>query len=99
VRDIARAAQPWLVAGLLGALVTGVPLTASLAAAKYYVNAAFWGKLYFLAAAIIFTFTARRAITMGDDARGNSTLARVVGAVSVLLWTGVGIMGRGIGFY
>jgi hypothetical protein len=36
---------------------------------------------------------------MGDERRANSTLAKIVGIVSVLLWSGVGIMGRGIGFY
>jgi hypothetical protein len=99
VNDIARAAQPWLITGLITAFLTGIPLMASLASSKYYVNAAFWMKMYFLAAAIIFTFTVRRAITLGDEGRANSRIAKVVGVVSVLLWSGVGIMGRGIGFY
>jgi hypothetical protein len=47
----------------------------------------------------IFTFTIRRAVVMGDELRANSRLGKVVGLVSVLLWSGVGIMGRGIGFY
>jgi hypothetical protein len=36
---------------------------------------------------------------MGDDVLANSRLAKAVAVVSVLLWSGVGIMGRGIGFY
>jgi hypothetical protein len=99
VRYVGKTAQPWLIGGLLAAFVTGVPLLASLAAGKYYVNGAFWMKMYFLLAAIVFTFTIRRAVVMGDDARANSLVAKVVGIVSVLLWSGVGIMGRGIGFY
>jgi len=99
VSYVGRTAQPWLIGGLSAAIITGIPLLASLAAGKYYVNGAFWMKMYFFFAALIFTFTIRRAIVMGDELRANSTIGKVVGLVSVLLWSGVGIMGRGIGFY
>jgi len=99
VSYVGRTAQPWLIGGLSAAIITGVPLLASLAAGKYYVNGAFWMKMYFFFAALIFTFTIRRAVVMGDDLRANSRIGKVVGLVSVLLWSGVGIMGRGIGFY
>jgi len=99
VKQIARDAQPWLIASLLGMIVTGVPLMASLAASKYFVNPAFWLKMTFLLLAIVFTFTIRKRVVSMDDSRINPTIARVVGVVSVLLWSGVGIMGRGIGFY
>jgi hypothetical protein len=99
VRYVGKTAQPWLIGGLTAAIVTGVPLLASLAAGKYYVNGAFWMKMYFFLAAVIFTFTIRRAVVLGDDVRANSRIGKVVGLVSVLLWSGVGIMGRGIGFY
>ena len=56
-------------------------------------------KMYFFLAALVFTFTIRRAVVMGDDLRANSRVGKIVGLVSVLLWSGVGIMGRGIGFY
>ena len=99
VSYVGRTAQPWLIGGLTAAIVTGIPLLASLAAGKYYVNGAFWMKMYFLLAALVFTFTIRRAVVMGDDLRANSRIGKIVGLVSVLLWSGVGIMGRGIGFY
>jgi hypothetical protein len=99
VSQLAREAQPYLVVSLIGMLATGIPLMASLAASKYYVNAAFWMKMYFLAAAIIFTFTVRRKVIFMDDSRLSPAVAKIVGLVSVLLWSGVGIMGRGIGFY
>ena len=38
-------------------------------------------------------------IAMGDDDRANSGMAKAAAVVSVLLWSGVGIMGRGIGFW
>jgi hypothetical protein len=99
VSYVGRTAQPWLIGGLTAAVLTGVPLLASLAAGKYYVNGAFWMKMYFFLAAVIFTFTIRRAVVLGDDVRANSRIGKAVGLVSVLLWSGVGIMGRGIGFY
>jgi hypothetical protein len=99
VSYVGKTAQPWLIAGLTAAVLTGVPLLSSLAAGKYYVNGAFWMKMYFFVAALIFTFTIRRAVVLGDDARANSRIGKIVGLVSVLLWSGVGIMGRGIGFY
>jgi hypothetical protein len=99
LRDLARTAQPWLLAGLAGTIATGIPLLASLAASKYYANEAFRLKMYFLAAAILFTFTIRRAVIMRAGARSTPYLLRAVALLSVLLWSGVGIMGRGIGFY
>ena len=68
-------------------------------ALKCWDNGAFWMKMEFLLAALIFTFTVRRWYTQRDDARINPGLAKMIGLVSLALWTGVGIGGRGIGFY
>jgi hypothetical protein len=96
---VARDARPWLLGSLAMMLITGFPLMASLAASKYYVNLAFQLKMVFLLLAIVFTFTVRRSIIFRDDSRINPILGRLVAIVSILLWSGVGIMGRGIGFY
>ena len=99
VRQIARDAEPWLLGSLIMMLVTGYFLMASLAASKYYVNLAFQLKMVFLFLAILFTYTVRRWLIYKDDSQINPILAKLVAIVSVLLWSGVGIMGRGIGFY
>jgi hypothetical protein len=100
VASVARDAQPWLVWSLVGMFASGVPLMASLAFSKYYSNEAFRLKMFFLGAAILFTFTIRQRIVLaGDDRIANSVFAKGVAVMSVLLWSGVGIMGRGIGFY
>jgi uncharacterized protein DUF6644 len=99
VAEVARDARPWLIGSIIGMILTGVPLMASLAFSKYYTNEAFWLKMYFLLAALLFTFTIRQRVAFGDPARANSLIGKTVGIVSVLLWSGVGIMGRGIGFY
>jgi len=99
VRQIARDAEPWLAGSLIMMLTTGYFLMASLAASKYYVNLAFQLKMLFLLLAILFTYTVRRWLIYRDDSQINPVIAKIVAIVSVLLWSGVGIMGRGIGFY
>ena len=99
VNAVARDARPWLIGSLVAMFVTGVPLMASLAFSKYYFNEAFRLKMYFLGAALLFTFAVRQRVALGDEARANSRIAKAVAIVSVLLWSGVGMMGRGIGFY
>jgi len=99
VAEIAAEARPWLIGSVTAMFLTGIPLLASLAYSKYYFNEAFRLKMYFLAAALLFTFFVRQRVALGDEARANSMMAKAVAVVSVLLWSGVGIMGRGIGFY
>jgi hypothetical protein len=99
VAEIARSVQPWLVLSLIGMFLTGIPLLASLAATKYYFNQPFRWKMYLLSAAILFTFTIRRYVVMKDEARVHSAVAKATAIISIMLWSGVGIMGRGIGFY
>jgi hypothetical protein len=99
VKQIARDAEPWLLGSLVMMLVTGYFLMASLAASKYYVNLAFQLKMVFLFLAILFTYTVRRWLIYREDSQINPIAAKLVAIVSVLLWSGVGIMGRGIGFY
>ena len=98
VADVARVAQPWLAWSLAAMLLTGFVLFLSLAASKYYVHYYFWVKMYFLAAAMVFCFTVRQRVIMGDDARANSLLAKVVALVSIFLWSGVGFAGKAIGY-
>ncbi|HEY6510087.1 MAG TPA: DUF6644 family protein [Vicinamibacterales bacterium] len=98
VADIARVLQPWLIWSLIGMLLTGFVLFISLAASKYYVHDYFWVKMYFLAAAIVFSFTIRHRVIMGDDARANSAFAKLVALVSIFLWSGVGLAGKAIGY-
>ena len=99
VSSVAREAQTWLVWSLLAMFLTGVPLMASLAYSKYYQNGAFRLKMLFLAAAIGFTFTIRKKLALGAPEKSESLIAKAAAVTSVLLWSGVGIMGRGIGFY
>jgi hypothetical protein len=98
VNDLARVAQPWFLWSLFGMLFTGFLLFLSLAASKYYVHTYFWVKMYFLAAAMLFSFTIRQWVIMGDESRANSGLAKLVALVSIFLWAGVGFAGKAIGY-
>jgi len=98
VGDVARMAQPWFVWSLAAMLLTGFVLFLSLAASKYYVHTYFWVKMYFLAGAMLFSFLIRQRVIMGDDARANSALGKVVAIISLFLWSGVGFAGKAIGY-
>lgn len=98
VSQLARDAQPWLVGSLAMMLATGILLFTS-EAIKCYDSPAFWLKMSSLFLATIFTFTVRRKVVTIDEARLSPVWSKLVGFVSVVLWSGVGIGGRAIGFY
>jgi len=98
VSEVAAAARPWLIGSLILIVVTGYGMFSSLAAGKYYWNPGFWWKMYFLAAAIIFTFAVRQPYAMRSDTTGRTPKACAIAIVSIGLWLGVAVMGRTIGF-
>jgi hypothetical protein len=95
VKELARDAQPWLVGGLIFMIASGVLLFLA-ESIKCYYSFAFWTKMTALTLAILFTFTIRRWVT--NDAVADAFRMRIVGAVSILLWSTVGWGGRWIGF-
>ncbi len=97
VAQVAQDAQRWLIGSLMVMLATGTLLFTS-EALKCYDHAAFWVKMSSLFLAVVFTFTVRRRVAMADETRVKPIWSKVVALVSVMLWTGVGIGGRWIGF-
>ena len=97
VAQLTRDAQPWLVGSLVLMIITGTLLFLS-EAIKCYYHAAFWFKMTSLFLAIVFTFTVQRKVAATDETRRNPLWGKVVALVSVMLWSGVGIGGRWIGF-
>ena len=96
VSRVAKDAEPWLIWSLIVMLVSGFVLMTSEAMRCYY-NDAFWLKMYSLFLAMIFTFTdpPRSAAQRGHDA---ASRRKVVGLISLLLWSGVGVGDGGSGF-
>jgi hypothetical protein len=95
VSQVARDARPWLIGGLVGMVLTGIPQLMQNAMREYYAQF-FWWKMYFLAAALIFTFTIRWKATQGSSVPG---YGKIVGVVSIALWGGVAISARLIGLF
>lgn len=95
-RQLAADAQPWLAGGLAAMIASGIPLFLS-EAMRCYESPPFHLKMILLALALLFTFTLRRRVTRRDEPR--PWLARMTALVSLTLWTGVGVMGRGIAFW
>jgi hypothetical protein len=95
---VAKDAMPWLLISLVGMVTTGIPQLMS-NWSREYESEFFWRKMYFLLAALVFTFTVRLAVTRGSDTGGTSMGQKVVGLVSIFLWTNVAIAGRLIGLF
>ena len=93
VRQVARNAQPWLIGGLIMLTLTGIPAVMTVALEEY-ANPVFWFKMYVLLAAVIFTFTVRRRVTIADESRVAPVWRKVVALVSIVLWMSVAAGGR-----
>ena len=86
MKQVAQAALPWLVGGSIALFVTGfIALTPT--AKAQYINRVFWLKMDILLAAMIFTATVRHKVTMADEARVGPIWSKLVGLVSLVLWT------------
>jgi hypothetical protein len=96
VSRVASDARPWLIAGLLGLLVTGTPQLFSLAVRNYY-NWYFWFKMVVLAISLIFMFTIRQRVASTEESRLQPAQAKLVGFISIVLWTVVTATSRLIG--
>ena len=95
IADIARSARPWLLGAIVIMLTTGTALFLS-ESIKCYYNTSFWVKITTLPIALLFTFTqhARIAYRSADA----TTLTKLIGLTSMMLWFIVAAAGRWIGF-
>jgi hypothetical protein len=95
--ELTRDTRPFLLGSLVLMLISGFALFTS-EATKCYYHDAFWVKMGSLALAILFYFTIQTKIAMADEKKTSPIVMKLVAIVSLLLWTGVGIGGRWIGF-
>ena len=91
VGDVARDAQPWLIAGLAGIVVTGIPQLMD-RATDQYATSIFWVKMYLLLFGLVWMVTVRRRAVRHAEPRG--AWPKVVGAVSMLSFLGVAALAR-----
>jgi hypothetical protein len=93
--QLARELRPLMLGSLAVMLVSGF-LLFSTEAVKMYGNWAFQLKMAFLVLAVLFTLTVQRKVI---DAQHTATgLRRLTAVVSLLLWLGVGLGGRALGY-
>ena len=95
ISQVARDARPWLIIGFLGMVATGVPQLMQNASREYF-SEFFWYKMYLIAFGLIFLVTVRRKMTQGAEA---TPASKVVGLISMAIWTGVTINARLIGLF
>ena len=93
--DLARDLNAWIWTGLLIVLSSGVLLFFG-EPMKLYGNASFHVKMLLLFLGIVLQFSLFRRVTSSDHP--SSGLDKLVGSLSLALWFGVGLAGRGIGF-
>jgi hypothetical protein len=97
VAQLAAAARPWLIGGVILMFVSGIPLFLS-ESIKCLYNYAFWVKMTSLLLVLIFTFTVSRRVTQSGITSDRPQVGRITGLVSLVLWFGVAGGGRWIGF-
>lgn len=98
VGELARDVNRWMLGGLAVILVSGALLFLS-EPLKCYDNAAFWVKIASLLLALVFTFTIRRAVVRREPHLVTPRQRHLVALTSFVLWSAVGMAGRGIAFY
>ena len=94
--QVARGARPWLIGSLVALTITGIPQMTSTAMKQYY-SPFFWRKMTILLIAVIFTFVLRHRVALADQARVGVFWPKIVGLVSIALWTSVAFQARLIG--
>jgi hypothetical protein len=97
VAQLAAAARPWLIGGLILMFMSGIPLFLS-ESIKCLYNYAFWVKMTSLLLVLLFTFTIRRRVTRSEMTADRPLLGRFTAIISLTLWFGVAGGGRWIGF-
>jgi hypothetical protein len=94
--QVARDLGPWAGWSLVVILGSGIMLFLS-EAMKCYASKPFQVKMTFLFAALIFHFTVHRSVSRSER-EPKLVWGAAVGIVNALLWLGVGLGGRAIGF-
>ena len=97
VAELAAGIGPWTLAGFIGVLITG-PLLVSTDPDRYIGNFYFRFKMVFLLLSILFDLLVGRRLRAPDSEAG-PLQQQLVGGISLLLWTGVLVGGRGIGIF
>jgi hypothetical protein len=86
VHEVAAALAPWTWSGFALLLLTG-PFMFTAQAAKWHDNPIFWIKMPLLVVATVFQWSVRRRIAAERP-------SKLIGATSLILWLGAGILSK-----
>ncbi len=95
LNQLARELDRWMIWSFVALFVTGVPQVLSTALKQYY-SPFFWWKMQIIVIGLLFTFTIRRRVAFAEE----GTLGhwpKVVGVLSIGIWTSVSVWARLIG--
>jgi hypothetical protein len=98
VSEVAGELSSWTFPALCIMLLTGVLLFLS-EATKCYDSPPFHVKMIFLLLAITYHFTIYRKVIRSPETRAASLQTRLAAGLSLVLWFGVALAGRAIGYY
>ena len=94
--QLARSVEPWLIGSFVVLVLSGIPQIASRPLREYY-SPFFWWKMQAVLVGVVLTVTVRRRMSMRTEAELGPVWPKVVGVVSIALWTSVMIGARLIG--
>ncbi len=92
IQQVASALAPWTWSGFAILLITG-PFMFTAQAAKWHDNPLFWFKMLFLLIATVFQLSVRRKIVSADLSLHPAT-AKLIGAVSLVLWISIALSSK-----
>jgi hypothetical protein len=92
VQQVAAALSPWTWRGFALLMLTG-PFMFAAQAAKWHDNPVFWIKMLLLIVATIFQLSVRSAIE-SELAALPVSRAKLIGATSLILWIGTGMLSK-----
>ncbi len=92
IQQVASALSPWTWRGFAILLITG-PFMFTAQAAKWHDNPVFWFKMLFLLIATVFQWSVRRKIVSADLSLHPAT-AKLIGAVSLVLWISIALSSK-----
>lgn len=96
ISEVAHALRPWNRWSMAVMIVSGILLFLS-EAMKCFANTSFRVKMVFLFAALLFQFTIYNRI-VAKEGKVAPPSGKVMAAIAICLWFGVGLAGRAIGF-
>jgi hypothetical protein len=94
-RQTARELEPWMLVSLAVLILSGIPMFLS-EPMKCYESYSFPIKITLLVLAILWHFTIQRKWSAPDPGPATPLKGKVAACVSIALWAGIGMAGKGI---